>query len=77
MSGDDALLARLLGPGGRELTCEECFDELDRYVELELSGAAADELVPGMGAHLLGCSACREDHESLRAYLAGGPRGEG
>ena len=32
------LLARLLGPAEPELTCEECFEELDRYVELELVG---------------------------------------
>ena len=30
------LLARLLGPAGPELTCDECFEQLDRYVELEL-----------------------------------------
>ena len=61
----DRLLARLLGPAGPELTCEECFDQLDRYVELELDGAPADERVPGMRAHLEGCPACDEDHRSL------------
>jgi hypothetical protein len=25
------LLARLLGPAGEELTCEECFDRLDQH----------------------------------------------
>ena len=60
------LLKRLLGPGEPELTCEECFDQLDRYVELELSGEDADAAVPGMAAHLVGCPACGEDHRSLR-----------
>ena len=69
----DRLLARLLGPIGPELTCEQCFDELDRYVELELAGADADRAVPGLRAHLDGCPACREEHESLRALLAGEP----
>jgi hypothetical protein len=50
------LLARLLGPVGPELTCEECFDPLDHYVELELAGAAADEAIAGMRAHLQGCA---------------------
>ncbi len=27
--------------------------------------------VPGMAAHLVGCPACREDHESLRALVGG------
>jgi len=64
------LLARLLGPTGPELTCEECFEELDRYVELEAAGAAADEHVPGMRAHLQGCPACLEDHDSLLAFVS-------
>jgi hypothetical protein len=66
----DRLIGRLLGPAGPELSCEECFEQLDRYVELELSGADADEAVPGMRAHLQGCSACAEDHESLRALVS-------
>jgi hypothetical protein len=66
------LLARLLGPRGPELTCEECFEQLDRYVELELAGHDADRAVPGMRGHLEGCSACREDRDSLAALLARG-----
>jgi predicted anti-sigma-YlaC factor YlaD len=69
MNRDD--IHRVLGPEGPELTCEACFDELDRYVELELEGVDADTVVPGMRAHLEGCPACREDHDSLREFLAG------
>jgi hypothetical protein len=67
----DQLVGRLVGPAGPELNCEECFDALDRYVELELTAtsATADTRVPGMRAHLEGCSACRADHESLLALL--------
>ena len=60
----------VLGPGAPELTCEQCFEELDRYVELTLAGADADAAVPGMRAHLEGCPACKEDHESLLALVA-------
>jgi hypothetical protein len=62
-------LGQLLGPAGPEIGCEECFDQLDHYVELELGGAAADQTVPGMRAHLQGCPACSEEHDSLRALL--------
>jgi hypothetical protein len=65
----DHLLARLIGPPGPELDCEQCFQQLDRYVELELDGADADGAIPGMRAHLEGCSACEEDRGSLRALL--------
>jgi len=67
----DDLLTRLLGPADPELGCEACFDELDRYVEVELAGDDADAAVPGMRPHLSGCPACAEEHESLRDLVAG------
>ena len=66
----EELLARLLGPEGPEVSCEECFELLDQYVDVELTGADADARLPGMREHLQGCGACREDHESLRALVA-------
>jgi len=59
------LVAALLGPEGSELSCEQCFELLDVYIEQELSGPGADRLVPGMREHLQGCPACAEEHESL------------
>jgi hypothetical protein len=64
-------LGRLLGPAGAEVGCDECFAQLDRYVELELAGTDADVVIPGLRAHLDGCPACREEHESLRALVGG------
>jgi hypothetical protein len=71
-SPDDRLLGRLLGPEGPEVSCEECFERLDEYVDAELAHGAgeADRRLPGMGAHLEGCPACREDHESLLALAS-------
>ena len=63
------LIARLLGPTGPEVTCEQCFELLDRYVDLELDGVDADAQLPGLRAHLSGCPACAEDYESLRAFV--------
>jgi hypothetical protein len=65
----ERMLRALLGPAGPELSCEECFEQLDRYVERELARARVDAEIPGMRAHLDGCPACREDHESLRALV--------
>jgi hypothetical protein len=74
-------LQRLLGPGRPELTCEECFTELDRYVDLRLAGSGgafdvcsacrhpgeclAARDCLGMRAHLEGCPACGEEFEGL------------
>jgi hypothetical protein len=62
-------LQRLLGPAEPELLCDECFEKLDEYVELELQGKQADARIPGMGAHLEGCPACHEDYDSLRELV--------
>ena len=65
----EPILVRLLGTGERAVDCDECFDQLDRYVEAELARQPADELFPGLRAHLAGCPTCAEEHESLRALL--------
>ena len=78
-------LRRLLGPGRPELTCEECFEELDWYVDRELAGTGARrercsacrlpaacseaDRCLGMEAHLEGCPACAEEYGSLVALL--------
>ena len=64
-------LGRLLGPAEAEVGCDVCFDELDRYVTLELAGADVDAAIPGLRAHLDGCPACREEHDSLYALVSG------
>jgi hypothetical protein len=73
MSIDDykrrELVERLLGPAGFQLSCQECFELINEYAELELVGIEAGTLIPGLHTHLEGCSACNEDHESLRALL--------
>ena len=66
------LIARLLGPSGPEVSCEECFELLDEYVDLELAGEDADARLPGICEHLQGCPACHEDHGSLRDLVARG-----
>ncbi|HEX4806860.1 MAG TPA: hypothetical protein VFU94_13250 [Conexibacter sp.] len=71
----DDRVRRLLGPAAPEVTCEQCFEQLDRYVESELRDGpvAAETTVPGMAAHLDGCPACAEEHATLRALLGDAP----
>ena len=64
-------LNRLLGPAEPELLCDECFEKLDQYVDLELRGRDADEHIPGMRPHLEGCPACSEEYDSLRELVGG------
>lgn len=69
------LLRALLGAAGPELSCERCFELIDEYVELQHAGEPADSQIPGMRAHLEGCSACREEYDSLAGLLASDSRG--
>lgn len=39
----------------------------------ELAGEYADAAVPGLRVHLDGCPACREEHESLPAFVSAEP----
>jgi hypothetical protein len=66
-------ISRLLGPAAAELSCEACFEQLDGYVEAELAGEDAAAMLPLLAAHLDGCPACREDHDSLLAFVCSEP----
>ena len=68
----ESTVKRLLGPAEPEVLCDECFEKIDRYVELELHGEDADAAIPGLRPHLEGCPACAEEYESLRALVADG-----
>ena len=67
------MLGRLLGPAKAEIGCDECFEQLDRYVDLQVAGHDADAALPGLRTHLHCCPACREEYESLRALVSAQP----
>jgi len=47
-----------------ELACDECFEELDRFVEMELAGLDAAAM-PLVQDHLEMCGDCREEYQAL------------
>jgi hypothetical protein len=50
------------------LSCDECFDLVDSYVEALLADLDHDQLA--MRTHLAGCAACAEEARSLLCYVA-------
>ena len=66
----DANIDRLLGPAEAEVSCDECFERIDAYVDREVLHGDAERVMPELAAHLRGCPACAEEHASLVA-LAG------
>lgn len=57
------------------LSCDDCFAQLDQYVERRLQDPGHQD-VP-MQVHLAGCGACAEEAEALAELLTGvDPRSE-
>lgn len=52
-----------------EIGCEECFAELDRFVEMMRAGKPAEEIMPRVQEHLEHCGDCREEYEALLVAL--------
>jgi anti-sigma factor RsiW len=63
------LIKALLGPAGHQIGCDECFELLDAYVEVEVGGDGSGASAAGMRRHLEGCPACHEEYESLRELV--------
>jgi hypothetical protein len=56
-------IARLTVPTEPYLSCDECFDRADGYVEALVHGDPPDD--PAMRTHLAACPACAEEVQSL------------
>ena len=52
-----------------ELSCEICFHELDRYVEMTLAGKDPAEAMPLVQHHLELCTECGEEFHALLEAL--------
>jgi hypothetical protein len=56
-----------------ELSCGECFEEIDRFAELELAGKNAQDALPLVKDHLERCGGCKEEYlallDALRAMV--------
>jgi hypothetical protein len=52
-----------------EIGCDECFEQLDRFVEMKLAGKNPAEAMPLVQDHLDRCGECREEFEALMMAL--------
>ena len=55
-----------------ELSCDECFEQLDRFAEMMLNGRPAAETIPLVQHHLNLCIDCREEFDALMKALRSG-----
>ena len=54
---------------GKEIGCDECFAQVDRFIEMEPSDLNAAHAMPLVQEHLEMCGECREEFEALLASL--------
>jgi hypothetical protein len=64
-----ALIGEIAETREVEIGCDECFEQLDRFVETRLTGLNADQAMPLVQDHLEICGECREEFEALLAAL--------
>jgi hypothetical protein len=52
-----------------EIGCDECFEQVDRFIDMDLSGLNAAQAMPLVQEHLQMCGECREEFEALLTAL--------
>ena len=63
------MVLQVLSTRPDEIGCDECFEQLDRFVEMRLAGKNAAEAMPLVQDHLERCRDCREEFEALLTAL--------
>ncbi len=59
------LVRAALETSEHELGCEDCLDQVDSFVEMELAGLDAAAAMPLVYNHLQKCGDCHEEFEAL------------
>jgi hypothetical protein len=55
-----------------EIGCDQCFEQMDRFAEIEFSGSDAARAMPLIHDHLRRCEDCREQYEALLIAIGAG-----
>ena len=55
-----------------EIGCDECFEQMDRFAEIEFSGSDAAPAMPLVHDHLRKCEDCHEQYEALLIAIGAG-----
>ncbi len=70
----DKLVRMIAQTREEEIGCDECFEQLDRFVEMRLSGLDTAAAMPLVQDHLEKCGDCREEFEMLLEALKASER---
>jgi hypothetical protein len=67
------LMQMISNTNEEELSCDEVFELLDQFSEMDLRGEDAARLMPMVQHHLEMCAGCREEFEALNQIRANRP----
>ena len=59
-----------------EITCSECFNEVDKYVDMLREGKRPSEIMPLVEHHLTLCPPCIEEFQALLSALSAADEAE-
>ncbi|MDZ7807252.1 MAG: hypothetical protein U5K71_09050 [Gracilimonas sp.] len=48
-----------------EIGCDDCFEELHIFAEMELEGKSPEKAMPLIREHLDNCGECRQEYQAL------------
>lgn len=48
-----------------EIGCDDCFEELHKFAEMELEGKSPEKAMPLIKEHLDNCGECRQEYQAL------------
>ena len=48
-----------------EIGCDDCFDEMNEFAEMELAGKSPERAMPLVEEHINRCRDCKEEYEAL------------
>jgi hypothetical protein len=63
------LVRAIVTARAEEIACDECFEQLDCFVEMTLAGMDSAQAVSLVQDHLERCHDCREEFETLLTVL--------
>ncbi|MDR9415106.1 MAG: hypothetical protein RI564_02395 [Gracilimonas sp.] len=59
------ILSKLPQTHEDEIGCDDCFDELHSFAEMELEGKSPEQAMPLIKEHLDNCGECRQEYQAL------------
>jgi len=65
----EQVLGAVLATKDEEVGCGECFEQMEKFVEMKLEGKSPEEAMPLVEEHLQRCDECNEEYEALLEAL--------